>query len=396
MDQRFKKAVIYASIFILIMTTGLILYAGIWLRQENPSPTKRSDDGDIVIEDEEEESIPEVLEPIPEEGEGETYMDTSPEAEVEQGSLKERLSAIEGLSLAGDTGYIFVGDSRFVHMNDVCKISDVDNLFMVAKVGQGYSWFSNTAMQQVKRIISTGLFPKWKIVVCLGVNDLGGLSQYVKKYQELKDDYDISLVSVNPVTSYGNLDNNQIDRFNSGIKELGLPYIDTSRLLMVTGFTTTDGLHYNAETSEKIFKGILLGLQDENPSCLVNSMGSILDKNRLAQKKSLQREILAQNKYVPPAKPATESSTKSSSSNETEKKTEEIVEAGEEEPELIETQKLKEMDIPVGEDGQIDQEYLDALYGIKRDKELPEDEEAQKEKESQEAQEAEEEQTEEE
>ncbi len=364
MTQKIKAAFIIAAASIVILLLLVTLYVGKKVKSggvfSSGEKVEEVEIGDIIIEEEKDE---------PEEtgstdnkivvtaGTEETFQDTSPEAEVEQGSLTERLSAIEGLSLDHDTGYIFVGDSRFVHMNDVCKISDTENLFMVAKVGEGYSWFTQTAMQQIKRIISTGLYSKWKIIICLGVNDLGDLSKYVQKYEQLKNDYDISLVSVNPITSYGSLDNKQIDRFNNGIKDLGIPYIDTYRLLMVTGFTTTDGLHYNAETSDKIFRGILLGLKDEDSECLVKDPANVLSQSALGTKKSLQREILAQNKYVP--KPA---ATPAASANKAVPVPEEIVTPPVEEPlpgELTEP--------PRGEDGQIDQDYLDQLYGIKRD-----------------------------
>ncbi len=338
-------------------------------------PLPREDEGEIVIPDEFELKEKEEEEKEEESGGGiestpgieESFKDTSPEAEVEEQSLEERLNSIEGLSLEADTGYIFVGDSRFVHMNEVCNISGTENLFVVAKVGEGYSWFSQTAMQQIKRIISSGLYSKWKIIICLGVNDLDALDKYVSKYEQLKNDYDISLVSVNPITNYGNLSNTKIEKFNSGIKKLDLPYIDTYRLLMVTGFTTTDGLHYNADTSKKIFNGILLGLQDENPRCLTGNAVNKLDKTSLAKKNSLQKEILGQNKYVPKQTvtktPAAAAAAQVSAPVAPEQKPAEIpaTQSGEGDANVPQ--------FPVGEDGEIDQAYLDTLYGIKRDEE---------------------------
>ena len=224
----------------------------------------------------------------------------------EKRSFIRRLEDVEGLFPDPDTGYIFVGDSRFVNMNDVCEISKRDNLFMVAKVGEGYSWFSETALSQIKRIVSSGLYSKWKLIICLGINDLGSLEKYLKKYEALKADYDITLVSVNPVNNYGTLSNEQIKKFNSSLEELGLPYIDTFSMLMTTGYSTTDGLHYSGDTTKKIYNGILMGLEELNPGTLVPDTGSTLDKNSLSKKKSLQSEILAQNKYVKKTPPAPE------------------------------------------------------------------------------------------
>ena len=224
----------------------------------------------------------------------------------EKRSYIKRLEDVEGHFPAPDTGYIFVGDSRFVNMNDVCEISKRDNLFMVAKVGEGYSWFSETALSQIKRIISSGLYSKWKLIICLGINDLGNLDKYLKKYEAIKGDYDITLVSVNPVNNYGSLTNEQIKTFNSSLEKLGLPFIDTFNMLLTTGYSTTDGLHYSGDTTKKIYSGILMGLEELNPGTLVPDTGSTLDKNSLSKKKSLQSEILAQNKYVKKTPPAPE------------------------------------------------------------------------------------------
>ena len=212
--------------------------------------------------------------------------------------LLERLASVEGLSPGPDTGYIFVGDSRFVNMNSVCGISKTDNLFMVAKVGEGYSWFNDTALSQIKRIISSSLFNKWKIIICLGINDLGNCDKYVKKYEDLKADYDMVLVSVNPVEHYGNLSNEGIDKFNSALKTLSLPYIDTFDLLLSTGYSTSDGLHYKEDTTKKIYNGILLGLEDISPGTLKPESDGILSEAALSKKNSIQNDIIAQNKYV--------------------------------------------------------------------------------------------------
>ena len=109
------------------------------------------------------------------------------------------------------------------------------------------------------------------------------------------EDYDITLVSVNPITSYGSLSNEKIESFNAGIQETGLPYIDIYRLLMLTGYTTTDGLHYDADTSDKIFTGILMGLEDEGSAVLAANTGSVLNSSALSRRNALQKGILEEN-----------------------------------------------------------------------------------------------------
>ena len=242
-----------------------------------------------------------------EEASAENVSEVVAEDTAEKSTMDERLKEVEGKYPGPETGYIFVGDSRFVNMNDVCGISKRDNLFMVAKVGEGYSWFNDTALQQINRITSSGLFDKWKLIICLGINDLGNVEKYVKKYESLKDDYDITLVSVNPVNNYGSLTNDQIEKFNSVLTELPFPYIDTYRLLLSTGYATTDGLHYSGDTTRKIYNGILLGLEELTPGSLTDKEEGILDSASLNKKKSIQNDILAQNKYVKkPPEPDTE------------------------------------------------------------------------------------------
>lgn len=242
-----------------------------------------------------------------EEASAENVSEVVAEDSAEKSTMDERLKEVEGKYPGPETGYIFVGDSRFVNMNDVCGISKRDNLFMVAKVGEGYSWFNDTALQQINRITSSGLFDKWKLIICLGINDLGNVEKYVKKYESLKDDYDITLVSVNPVNNYGSLTNDQIEKFNSVLTELPFPYIDTYRLLLSTGYATTDGLHYSGDTTRKIYNGILLGLEELTPGSLTDKEEGILDSASLNKKKSIQNDILAQNKYVKkPPEPDTE------------------------------------------------------------------------------------------
>ncbi len=219
----------------------------------------------------------------------------------EKREINLKLQDVNGMSLDENTGYIFVGDSRFVNMNDVCEISKKDNLFMVAKVGQGYSWFTQTALKQIKRIISSGLYDKWKLIICLGINDLDSLNKYLEKYEELMEDYDITLVSVNPVNNYGKISNGTIEKFNKALKSLGLPYINTYNVLMTTGYSTTDGLHYSGDTTRKIYDSILLGLEEITPGSLKTESSTILDKNGQSKKKSIQSEILGENKYVKPA-----------------------------------------------------------------------------------------------
>ena len=86
---------------------------------------------------------------------------------------------------AESTGIVFIGDSRTVGMSKSVDIED--NIFFVAKVGQGYDWFCNTAIDEVDDIISRNDFDNWMIITNLGVNDLSNVEKYKAKYKELLD-----------------------------------------------------------------------------------------------------------------------------------------------------------------------------------------------------------------
>ncbi len=234
-------------------------------------------------------------------GEEEETPDSQEEEEESSISpeLKDRietgLEQAEGRHLPGDTGYILIGDSRFVGMNDCCSITDEENCFVLAKIGEGYSWFSNTALKQADRVIRTGLFDSWKLIVCLGINDLGNLEKYLKKYEEIRDTYDIILVSVNPVGNGLKITNSQVEYFNGRISETGLPYIDTYHILTGSGFETGDGLHYGKNTYKKIYGGILLGAANIQGVTLQEEKVSVLSDSERGRKNSLQKEIRAEN-----------------------------------------------------------------------------------------------------
>ncbi len=298
----------YSTVIICILGTAAVIasYFIIFSPGSGEKLFKTGKGGDIIIDGEAAGNEAQDKDADDQKSDPDEALSTADSEESE--AILEKLSAVEGLSLRKDTGYIFVGDSRFVAMNTVCGISKTDNLFMVAKVGEGYSWFNSTALQQIKRIVSSGLFNKWKIIICLGINDLGNLSKYLEKYESIKDDYDITLVSVNPVDHYGNLSNQQIKDFNEGLKSLSIPYIDTFSILADTGYKTTDGLHYSEETGRKIYNGILLGLKDSDPEALTADGSGILDKGSLSKKNSIQSDITAQNKYVKKEAPAAVSS----------------------------------------------------------------------------------------
>lgn len=172
--------------------------------------------------------------------------------------------------------YIFIGDSRTVGLcaavtgdyngcnnsGNNPKVSG-DDIF-IAKVGEGYSWFNNTAIPLMNNIIKNNSGTAYNIVINMGVNDLGNISLYINKYNELKKTYsnhNIVIVSVNPVwdarTKY--VKNQGVLDFNNKLKsglDSSIKYCDTYSDL-VGSLQSSDydgeGLHYSNSAYKNIY-----------------------------------------------------------------------------------------------------------------------------------------------
>lgn len=156
--------------------------------------------------------------------------------------------------------YIFVGDSRFVGMEEALNDYVDDDVEIVAKVGQGLAWLKKTAPDLYSRTGKT-------IIFNLGVNDLYNASEYAEYFNNMPKDFlannTIIFMTVNPVDEqkeekfgYG-IRNSDIEKFNDVMKEkLDKQYfhiIDTNSYIQLNNFVTTDGLHYNYKTYRMIF-----------------------------------------------------------------------------------------------------------------------------------------------
>lgn len=162
-------------------------------------------------------------------------------------------------------GYIFVGDSRFVGMDKVCNISDKKNYFVVAKVSMGYDWLIDEAIPQMNKIRDKNKnITSWNLVINLGINDLYNLNKYKDIYDNFSLDYNIYVVSVNPIERHNSITNKDIEEFNSLLKSVNKSvYIDTYKYLKTKGYSTTDGLHYTDDTYERIFEFINKSLDNK-------------------------------------------------------------------------------------------------------------------------------------
>ena len=174
--------------------------------------------------------------------------------------------ALEEFSKA-EGARIWVGDSRTeaLRMN-VAYDPELD--FFIAKIGEGWRWFSGEALPYLEEMLRIGNTDT--VLIDLGVNDCAlsvtwpeefHASDYAAEINRLIDTYPevrFCFYSVCPCSgSYERL-NPEIDRFNAVMQaECRAEYIDTANLLKSEGFGSPDGLHYDQETCVRIYNYVL-------------------------------------------------------------------------------------------------------------------------------------------
>ena len=127
----------------------------------------------------------------------------------------------------------------------------------VAKVGEGYVWFRDTALSEIQQYAGNGT----TMIINFGVNDLANASKYIKLVNSHVDEWinagmTVYYAAVTPVGSSASVSNAQIESFNAKLKE-GLDpriqWIDGYSYLQQTGFNTADGLHYDKSTYKNLY-----------------------------------------------------------------------------------------------------------------------------------------------
>ncbi|MBR1471504.1 MAG: hypothetical protein IJ600_07685 [Lachnospiraceae bacterium] len=158
----------------------------------------------------------------------------------------------ERAAVAGDV--LFVGDSRFVQMWMQMGSGDL----YIAKVGTGYEWFRDEAVPEIDRTVTPGI----KIVINMGVNDLGNVGRYVLLVNECAERWiaagaEVYYLSVNPVVDGSTYATNEmIAAFNLTMQQSldsRVHWIDAFSTLMESGIETNDGIHYLENTIRWIY-----------------------------------------------------------------------------------------------------------------------------------------------
>ncbi len=160
------------------------------------------------------------------------------------------------------TKRFFIGDSRTVGMKNAVGGSD----FFSCSEGIGLNWFKEKGFSNIQGSLTKGS----AVIILLGVNDLTyvSASSYASYINYLYNAYGdkgvyFYFVSVNPTTgAYSYLDSD-IKKFNNEIKQSlnsNIKYIDTYNYLVKSGYSSSDGLHYDADTYKKIYNYIIKNL----------------------------------------------------------------------------------------------------------------------------------------
>ncbi len=163
--------------------------------------------------------------------------------------------------------YIFVGDSRYVAMSEYAQAYDV----FFCENGVGLYFLKN----RMDKIVEAS-DDNTRIIIGLGVNDAGaGNTGYIEAIMDLcgRTDAEVYYMLVNPVSDSAcaangySLTNSMVDRFNTsmieGLSDTEVKIIDTNTYLTSNGYNTFDGLHYDNETTEKIYNFIKLCIRNQ-------------------------------------------------------------------------------------------------------------------------------------
>lgn len=201
---------------------------------------------------------PEVPTPSPEE-EAKGSTDIPPEI-TEPVAEEESEVASESQEEVDPADVLIIGDSRCVMMKSATSGGGCS---WICKSSKGYKWFESTAIPEADTMIGNGT----KVVICLGVNDVGNVNKYAKLVNSKAEEWAEKgartyYVSVNPVWDNARVSESQIEFFNAKLQSqlVGISWIDTHSYLMSNGYRTTDGLHYDNATSRTIFQVIMSSL----------------------------------------------------------------------------------------------------------------------------------------
>lgn len=174
------------------------------------------------------------------------------------------------------SGRILIGDSRFAYLSRQIALDRGD--IVIAKGGEYFSWFRDTAVPQLRGILDMN--PNYDVIINMGINDCannirGGTQYFTPDYIALINELYVSypttafyFASVGPIrengiypSRYGNIpyDDLQlyIDIFNYAMHtQCMAEYIDLGEYLYAGSPTFVDNVHYDTATDQLIYEYI--------------------------------------------------------------------------------------------------------------------------------------------
>ncbi len=183
-----------------------------------------------------------------------------PAADTNAATQQTAAPAAAPKTVAAPAGVLIIGDSRCVMMRDAVGGGGVS---WICQEAMGYNWLVNTAIPRADEIVGKGT----KVVIALGVNDTGNVNNYAALIDAKAAEWAARgaktyYVSVNPVWENPYVTEEQVEVFNNSIvgQLVGVKWIDTFSYLMGSSYRLVDGLHYDDETSARIFQAIIASL----------------------------------------------------------------------------------------------------------------------------------------
>lgn len=151
-------------------------------------------------------------------------------------------------------GVIFVGDSRFVQMQE--SVGE-NSCTWIAENSKGYKWFSENAVGRIDNCVGQGS----KILINLGVNDTKNIQNYLALVNAKAEEWTskgatVYYSSVNPVWENPYVTEEQVQYFNSQLQgglSGNIHWIDSHSYLNSIGYKLVDGLHYSDETYRNLY-----------------------------------------------------------------------------------------------------------------------------------------------
>ena len=181
----------------------------------------------------------------------EASADVEPESNEEPQETAEIAPVTEVKNVAG---VIFVGDSRFVQMQNSVGENPCT---WIAESAKGYKWLNENAVARIDNCVGKGS----KILINLGVNDTGNLQNYLTLVNAKAEEWtskgaSVYYSSVNPVWENPYVTEEQVEYFNTQLQN-GLSdnvhWIDSHSYLNSIGYKLVDGLHFSSDTYQNLY-----------------------------------------------------------------------------------------------------------------------------------------------